>query len=168
MHARFPGLKIQRGCGIFICFETVAPVAQVCFQFATLLRLALNLYFLSSTYSILRLPMYLTMHTFMWCWGSTEPKALCKIGKHSANYATSLVSWILIMQSLNRTYTYCISVGYISEHSVALSLQSLCYSRHTMNDKHNTLWKMLKVNVRKANRKSRTEWGWEDQVQLHC
>lgn len=100
--------------------------------------------------------------------GSTEPKALCKIGKHSANYATSLVSWILIMQSLNRTYTYCISVGYISEHSVALSFQSLCYRRHTMNDKHNTLWKMLKVNVRKANRKSRTELGWEDEVQLHC
>lgn len=36
-----------------------------------------------------------------------------------------------------------------------------------MNDKNNTLRQMLKVNVRKANRKGRVEWGWESQVQLH-
>lgn len=36
-----------------------------------------------------------------------------------------------------------------------------------MNDENNTLRPMLKVNVRKATRKGRTERGWESQVQLH-
>lgn len=36
-----------------------------------------------------------------------------------------------------------------------------------MNDKNNTLRQMLKVNVRKADRKGRVEWGWENRVQLY-
>lgn len=45
MCARLSGLWIQRECGVFVCFETVAPVAQDGLQLATMLNLTLNFWF---------------------------------------------------------------------------------------------------------------------------
>lgn len=45
VRARLSGLWIQRECGVFVCFETVAPVAQDGLQLATVLNLTLNFWF---------------------------------------------------------------------------------------------------------------------------
>lgn len=129
-----------------LCFETVAPVAQVGLQLATMLNLAWNFWF--SFFYLL----------------STE---IASLYHHACFYVILGINWaqcfvqdrLPTMPHPRLLNTHLCSHGTglrpiefllgTSVNSVLLFLYKV-YSRHAINDKNNTLRQTLKVNVRKA------------------
>lgn len=152
-----PGSQILRSERMWhiLCFETVAPVAQVGLQLATMLNLAWNFWF--SFFYLL----------------STE---IASVYHHACFYVILGINWAqrfvqdrrptMLHPRLLNTHLCSHGTGlrpieFLLGTSVNLVLVFIykVYSRHTMNDKNNTLRQMLKVNVRKATRTGRAEWG---------